>query len=75
VYVAGPSPTCLLATSLSGWCPDLASALRWLLEKGEIAGFLVDEIACRDLLVAALGGMAADVRIEVRRSVAAAAAA
>ena len=74
VYVAGPNPTGRVATSLGSRCPDRAAALRWLLEKGEIAGFLVDDVACRDRIFTALGGMATGVRVEVRRPVAAVAA-
>jgi glycosyltransferase involved in cell wall biosynthesis len=74
VYVPGPNPTRLLATSLRGWRSDPAAALGWLMEKGEITGFLVDDGVCRERIVATLGGLAAGVRVEVRRPVAAVAA-
>jgi hypothetical protein len=44
------------------------------MEKGEITGFLVDDGVCRERIVATLGGLAAGVRVEVRRPVAAVAA-
>jgi hypothetical protein len=72
-YVPGPNPTRLLATVRGGWCPDPAAALRWLMEKGEITGFLVDDVACRARIVAALGGMTAGVRVELRHPAAVAA--
>ena len=65
VYVPGPNPARLLASSLGSRCSDLAAALRWLIDTGEITGFLVDEVVCRDRIIAALGGRAADVRIEI----------
>lgn len=74
VYVPGSTPASLLATPLGSRCSDPAAALRWLIDKGEITGFLVDEVVCRDSIIAALGGRAAAVRIEVGRPVAAAAA-
>jgi hypothetical protein len=73
VYVPGPNPAGLLATSLGARCPDPAAALRWLMEKGEITGFLVDDGACRARIVAALGGMTAGVRVELRHPAAVAA--
>lgn len=74
VYVPGSTPVSLLATPLGSRCSDPAAALRWLVDTGEITGFLVDEGVCRDHIIAALGGRAAAVRIEVGRPVAAAAA-
>jgi hypothetical protein len=73
VYVPGPHPARLLATVLGGWCLDPAAALRWLMEKGEITGFMVDEVADHAWIVAALRGMTAGVRVEVRRPAAVAA--
>lgn len=75
VYVPGPNPARLLASSLGSRCSDLAAALRWLIDTGEITGFLVDEVVCRDRIIAALGGRAADVRIEIGWPATAAAAA
>jgi len=74
VYVPGSTPASLLATPLGRRCSDPAAALRWLIDTGEITGFLVDEVVCRDRIIAALGGRAADVGIEIGRPVAAAAA-
>ena len=74
VFIPGSNPARLLASSLGSRCSDLAAALRWLIDTGEITGFLVDEVVCRSRIVAALAGRATDVRVEVGGPVAAAAA-
>ena len=75
VFIPGSNPARLLASSLGSRCSDLAAALRWLIDTGEITGFLVDEVVCRSRIIAALSGRATDVRVEVGGPVAAAAAA
>lgn len=74
VSIPGSTPASLLATPLVSRCSDPAAALRWLIDTGEITGFLVDEVVCGDRIIAALGSRAADVRIEIGRPVAASAA-
>jgi glycosyltransferase involved in cell wall biosynthesis len=45
--------------------PTLARCLRLLVERGELDGLIVNSVACRDLLVQAVGGLADALPIEV----------